>query len=313
MFVRAAGVRAQSNNPNFRAKAVYRFLKVCDTAHDFFRAPSDFKHVRQFMPLEISPMLALDGRGLVDALAACKSFTFEADAGLLVRVANPLMGAHILSDARSDALHPWRQGSGVSMDAALNASFGTSPVFQVDTTANPLLGRLLGAVATVSDANLFDAATCSASQRVGVDARPTGKIYLFDDSPYQIELFGLGGAERGSPNGRVDVLVTETDTEGEHAKKREIRLRMSDLDASKWCSRRAIAEDRRPSPFEACSQQLRHAIKRAGDWGQVEHAKRYGKVFVTADKMAAMYAWYREVPFMFTRGSTMVLHTPLGK
>lgn len=43
------------------------------------------------------------------------------------------------------------------------------------------------------------------------------------------------------------------------------------------------------------------AMKRAGDWGQIEHCKRYGIVFVTADKLAALYAAYRDVPFLYLK------------
>jgi hypothetical protein len=39
-----------------------------------------------------------------------------------------------------------------------------------------------------------------------------------------------------------------------------------------------------------------YALKRAGDWGQVEHCVKYGKVFVTHDRLAALYAWCRGVP-----------------
>ena len=43
------------------------------------------------------------------------------------------------------------------------------------------------------------------------------------------------------------------------------------------------------------------ATKRAGDWGQVEHCKKYDKVFVTFDRFAALYAYYRKVKFVFVR------------
>lgn len=43
------------------------------------------------------------------------------------------------------------------------------------------------------------------------------------------------------------------------------------------------------------------ALKRAGDWGQVEHCVRHGKVFVTADKMAALYAYYRRAKFVLVQ------------
>ena len=47
------------------------------------------------------------------------------------------------------------------------------------------------------------------------------------------------------------------------------------------------------------SEDLLVALKRAGDWGQVEHCRRYNKVFVTGDRLAAMYAWYRGIRFVY--------------
>lgn len=46
-----------------------------------------------------------------------------------------------------------------------------------------------------------------------------------------------------------------------------------------------------------CSVAL--ALKLAGDWGQIEHCKQKGWVFVTADKLAALYAVYRDVPLLY--------------
>lgn len=51
--------------------------------------------------------------------------------------------------------------------------------------------------------------------------------------------------------------------------------------------------------FVSCAAPL--ALKRAGDWGQVEHCKRHNIVFVTADKLAALYAAYRDVPCMYLK------------
>jgi hypothetical protein len=51
----------------------------------------------------------------------------------------------------------------------------------------------------------------------------------------------------------------------------------------------------------AFSIPLKYALKRAGDWGQVEHCKRHNKVFITSDKLAALYAAYRNIRFIFIR------------
>jgi hypothetical protein len=46
-------------------------------------------------------------------------------------------------------------------------------------------------------------------------------------------------------------------------------------------------------------------LKRAGDWGQIEHCKKYNKIFVTKDKMAALYAGYRKVPFIYMKNEDL--------
>lgn len=42
-------------------------------------------------------------------------------------------------------------------------------------------------------------------------------------------------------------------------------------------------------------------MKRAGDWAQVEACKRKGRIFLTEDRLAALYAFYRKVPFVLIR------------
>lgn len=43
------------------------------------------------------------------------------------------------------------------------------------------------------------------------------------------------------------------------------------------------------------------ALKRAGDWGQIEHCKRNKLIFVTADRLTALYAAYRDVPVLLVK------------
>jgi hypothetical protein len=43
------------------------------------------------------------------------------------------------------------------------------------------------------------------------------------------------------------------------------------------------------------------ARARAGDWGQIEHCKKIGAVFITADRLSAMYATYRGVGVILVR------------
>jgi len=53
------------------------------------------------------------------------------------------------------------------------------------------------------------------------------------------------------------------------------------------------------------SEKTFYMLKRAGDWGQIEHCKRYNKIFVTKDKMAALYASYRQVPYIYIKNKTV--------
>jgi hypothetical protein len=43
------------------------------------------------------------------------------------------------------------------------------------------------------------------------------------------------------------------------------------------------------------------ALKRAGDWGQIEHCRQKGLIFVTSDALTAMYAVYRGVQVFFVK------------
>jgi hypothetical protein len=47
------------------------------------------------------------------------------------------------------------------------------------------------------------------------------------------------------------------------------------------------------------SKEALYALKRAGDWGQVQYCNGHDAVFWTADKMAAFYAYVRRVPFVW--------------
>jgi len=288
--------RSGSNFNHSPQKHVYRLLKLCDTAHDFFKGAADLDRVQapRYLPAELSYDHVLNGVALVETLAAAKTLTFAEE-----RVANPLFGATLTADARSDALHPVKARDPRAPHVLADA-FGHDAVFQVDTTVNAMLRSLLGGSgATVSDANVFDAASVSFASARAVDARPTGPVYL-DDAPYQITLLGLDAA------GSVSVVLHDRRTAGAEAAA-PLTLVFSDRDATAWCSKRMVHSAKPSSPFATCRPALRYAVKRAGDWGQVEHARRYGKVFVTGDRLAALYAWYRDVPFVYTRDATLVV------
>lgn len=145
----------------------------------------------------------------------------------------------------------------------------------------------------VSDAHLFDAETMPVG--IPVDPRPTGPVLSFlelggitdtgevritidgksavvhpDDTTAQLSVAGISGFIRGRG------------TTSKNRKKKSAVGAMTLLDLYKDLSDASL-----------------YALKRAGDWGQVEHCVRYGKIFVTRDKLAALYAMYRSVPFIY--------------
>jgi len=66
--------------------------------------------------------------------------------------------------------------------------------------------------------------------------------------------------------------------------------------------------------FLTFSDTLKYALRRAGDWGQAEHAKRYGKVLFTSDVLTALYAYYRNVRFVhLQRDDTHMYSTQRGR
>ena len=141
---------------------------------------------------------------------------------------------------------------------------------------------------TLTDANIFDAQVNSVSFEV--DHRPTGSV-LPDGFGTRIVLDGV--SRDGQKKAAVEI-------EG-------IPISVSSSDASKHFSIAHIvrtATGGRPSntPLDHFLKGVRRdtllAIKLAGDWGQVEHCKRYDKVFVTHDKMVALYAYCRRVKFV---------------
>jgi hypothetical protein len=154
----------------------------------------------------------------------------------------------------------------------------------------------------VTDANLFDSA--NNKTKLEYDKRPTGDI--FKNNPYQISLNGIVCP------GMVDFSIKEQHGE-------TTRARLTSGTCSKLFSVNSLAAI---IPFTSVqsetksgkviteyldirkvitgfSSNLKYALKRAGDWAQVENCVKYNKVFVTGDKLASLYAYFRKVPFIY--------------
>lgn len=134
----------------------------------------------------------------------------------------------------------------------------------------------------LSDANIFDAQ--STDTRIEVDKQPTGCVYR-PDYGVQIELRSI------TNDGHVEVRYTnrQGQTTETSVTTRSARLLTSN-DAVFSAILNGVGD-----------AETRLALKRAGDWAQVEHCRKYDKVFVTSDVLAALYAFYRKVRFVLLR------------
>ena len=148
-----------------------------------------------------------------------------------------------------------------------------------------------------TDANMFDAANNAV--KLGFDGRPTGKVFRKSVCGYQIELTGLA-----QNNKCVDAIITDTGAP-------PVALSLTKMDTTVHFSRNQIPYaigHAKPTIIQNLMDQiydfsdpLKYALKRAGDWGQVEHCVQYDNVFVTSDKLAALYAYYRGVRFILLK------------
>lgn len=171
------------------------------------------------------------------------------------------------------------------------------------------LGGELGELAwdvSKTDANLYDNGQTS-NTGVPFDVRPTGPIFKEKFVGYQIDLQGISV---DSQNRRLLKIAIKDKEPGEPVHQ-WLLSNSETMKLSSTASVRRILDRDSPPKYTSTTAQtnaaysfsrdLKYALKRAGDWGQVENASRYNKVFVTSDKMAALYAWYRGVRFIYMR------------
>lgn len=157
-----------------------------------------------------------------------------------------------------------------------------------------------------NDATWYDAQTIKYSEPT-IDSRPTGDVMPHNTSSYQISLQGLHEGKKG----------------------RYMELGLRDIDGTTWtlrpyrCDIKSITSKTKvndiitnkrrnviyPPPTSAkdlelvipsLSIPLLYALKRTGNWGMVQSCVVHpNRVFFTVDRLAAMYAYYRGVPFVY--------------
>jgi hypothetical protein len=141
-----------------------------------------------------------------------------------------------------------------------------------------------------------DASLLDLGHHAGIpDARETGVVSL-PGAPIEIRLNGM------PDYGVTEYVATSTDYDvpeaGHHKSVR--RHQLIDMsgkvigDEHYSQSGVIVIGKTRPNNVDVAAHYL--AMKRAGDWGQVEHCAKYSMVFVTEDKPAYLYALFRNVP-----------------
>ena len=161
---------------------------------------------------------------------------------------------------------------------------------QATYTDLSLMTNVLDWKVFTTDANLFDATANTV--KLDIDNRPTGPIYR-KELNYQITLQGINVNKNDIKT--VPVIFMNN---GEIT-----NVNLTNLETMRLFSTSAlypiIGIESDVKFFYNFSKALKYALKRTGDWGQVENCKRYGKVFITCDKLAAFYAKYRGVDFIY--------------
>lgn len=156
---------------------------------------------------------------------------------------------------------------------------------------------------TTSDANIFDPADNNIN--IKIDRRPTGDIYKYSEKlGYQITLDGI------NDNKTVNIVLQPTLGNfivKEYDKKMSSVInRIGNINnilnttevPRKQTSDKYQAEIRTYIPY---TREFKMALKRAGDWSQVMHAKKYNKIFITSDRLAALFAAYNSIPYILFR------------
>ena len=169
--------------------------------------------------------------------------------------------------------------------------------------------------ATYSDSNLFDP-SITFVENDGIehymrDNRPTGSIYDINICSYQVYLDGVKYDESEPHKSKINTHVTIAENQLDDTffiydelsqdtfSFKNIRRTINDANVYNHVS--PPNANTIPLHLYKYTDETILALKRAGDWGQVEHCKRYNKIFVTGDRYAALYAYFRKVPSLLIR------------
>lgn len=162
-----------------------------------------------------------------------------------------------------------------------------------------------------SDANIFDPADITLLEKSGYDNRPTGSIYNARLTQFQVYLDGVSyiippsfkqpGQIKPSTNVSIIDLGNQQTFKIDNDNSETFSPNNITQILSSENYKYPINPDFYTSNFQKYNSETLFALKRAGDWGQVENCKRYGKIFITGDRYAALYAYWRGVPAILVR------------
>ena len=143
------------------------------------------------------------------------------------------------------------------------------------------------------DANYYDGS--SISDPLSIDTAATGWVFrhgIRGIGPHNVRLEGI------SEYGKVKYSeYIQNRLEHDELERKEARLTFS----TAQLFLKLPGAPRNPEMLSNAEASQLLNLKRAGDWAQIEACKRSGRIFLTEDRLAALYAYYRKVPFLLIR------------
>jgi hypothetical protein len=156
---------------------------------------------------------------------------------------------------------------------------------------------------TTSDANIFDPA--DNNPNINIDSRPTGDIYNYSEMlNYQVTLNGVNADKTVNIELHPELGTLINKTYSKTLSK--FIFRIGTINGILGRNKASTKTNTDPNEIEKrtyipYTKEFKIALKRAGDWSQVMHAKKYKKIFVTSDRLATLFAIYNNVPYILFR------------
>jgi hypothetical protein len=160
------------------------------------------------------------------------------------------------------------------------------------------------------DANVYDGADIDKFEDIRYSDTPTGHVF-HKDSAVKFEFKKYCGPPITWQYKNSYSYEVTSDHPGESKGLSHVINGMkTDGDVDGYDSK--LVEELMKREHSTANVSVLAALKRAGDWGQIEHCKQFGIVFVTCDRFLAFYATYRNVNVLLLRHDNK-LHKDQGR